>query len=125
MNDDIDKIVQFLQELCQGEVIRSVICDVIVQECQDLTQSNADIRYVDSETSLCQSPQDFATAICYEEHVDCCEKEPINYLELLLDIVIKLDFPEKLVTFLLQLLPNQQYKVCLIHNLCQSSFRIF
>lgn len=124
VNDDIDKILQFLQELCKGEVLRSVICDVIVQQCQDLTQSNADITYVDSETSLCQSPQDCTTTVCYQDYVNCCEKEPVNYLELLLDIVIKLDFPEKLVTFLLQLLPNQQYKVCLIHNLC-SSFHIF
>lgn len=110
MNDDIDELVNFLQELCKGEALRSVICDVIVQECLEETHSRRDLTRVNSETSC--SSDDFNVALCRQNRSKCCENEPVRYLDLLLDIIIKLDFPENLVTFLLQLLPNQKYKVC-------------
>ena len=77
----------------------------------DISQSGQELRIVDSEQSC--SSFHFLSAICrYDSASDCCENESTSFLDLLLDIVIKLDFPEKLVTFLLQLLPNQEYKVC-------------
>ena len=110
-NEDVDEIVDFLQELCEGEVLRSVICDAMVQECFDVSQSDQELRRVDSEQSC--SSFHFLSAICsYDSASNCYERESASFLDLLLDIVIKLDFPEKLVTFLLQLLPNQEYKVC-------------
>lgn len=110
-NDEIDEIVDFLQELCKGEVLRNILCDVIVQECCDVGQSSQELhgRHVSEES--CSSFH-VLSAICSDESEnDYCGQESESFLDLLLDIVIKLDFPEKLVTFLLQLLPNQKYKV--------------
>ena len=101
----------FLQELCEGEVLRSIICDAIVQECLDVGPSSQELRRVDSVKSC--SSFHFLSAVCsYDSASDCCEHETVSFLDLLLDVVIKLDFPEKVVTFLLQLLPDQEYKVC-------------
>ena len=109
-NEDIDEIMGFLLELCEGEVLRSIICDAVVQECLDVSQSGQELRRVDSEPS--SSSFHFLSAVCSCDGAsDCYEHETTSFLDLLLDVVIKLDFPEKMVTFLLQLLPDQEYKV--------------
>ena len=110
--DDVDEIVDFLQELGEGEVLRSIVCDVIVQECLDVNQSSQELRCVNSDQS--SSSFQFLSATWSSDKVNGCgERESTSFLDLLLDLVIKLDFPEKLVTFLLQLLPDQEYKVCM------------
>ena len=109
-NEDIDEIMGFLLELCEGEVLRSIICDAVVQECLDVSQSGQELRRVDSEPS--SSSFHFLSTVCSCDGAsDCYEHETTSFLDLLLDVVIKLDFPEKMVTFLLQLLPDQEYKV--------------
>lgn len=97
--------MDLLQELCKGEVLRGITCETIIGECLEINQSNQELRHVERE----QSSLHFLPTVYRKE--ECCEREATSFLELLLDLVIKLDFPEKLVTFLLQLLPNQEYKV--------------
>ena len=114
-NEDIDEIVDFLLELCEREVLRGITCDFMVEECFSVSQSNQELRRVNNELSS----SSFQPLCSYDCDRDCCAHEMKSFMDILLDIVIKLDFPEKLVTFLLQLLPHQEYKVCF------ASYRVF
>ena len=110
--DDVDEVVDFLQELAEGEILRSIVCDVIVQDCLDVSQSSQELRCANSGQS--SSSFQFLSATWSNDSVSSCsEKKSTSFLDLLLDLVIKLHFPEKLVTFLVQLMPDQEYKVCM------------
>ena len=110
--DNVDEIVDFLQELGEGEVLRSIVCDVIVQDCLDVSQSSQELRCVNSGQS--SSSFQFLSATWSNDSVSSCsERKSTSFLDMLLDLVIKLDFPKKVATFLLQLLPDQEYKVCM------------
>ena len=110
--DHVDEIMDFLQELAEGEVLRSIVCDVIVQDCLDVSQSSQELRCANSGQS--SSSFQFLLATWSSDSVSSCsENKSTSFLDLLLDLVIKLYFPEKLVTFLLQLMPDQEYKVCM------------
>ena len=117
--------MDFLQELGEGEVLRRIVCDVIVQECLDVGTSSQELRRAsDSEQSSSSSFQFLSASWSNDSVSDCCERESTSYLDLLLDLIIKLDFPEKLVTFLLQLLPDQEYKVLFFKNSTLSTLKI-
>ena len=110
--DDVDEIVDFLQEISEGEILRSVVCDVIVQDCFDVSQSSEELRCVNSGQS--SSFFQFLWAMWSNDSVSSCsERKSSSFLDLLLDLLIKMHFPEKLVSFLLRLLPDQEYKVCM------------
>ena len=110
--DDVNEIVDFLQELGEGEVLRSIVCDVIVQDCLDVSQSSQELRCVNSGQS--SSSFQFLSAAWSNDWVSSCsERKSTSFLDMLLDLLIKLDFPKKLVTFLLQLLQDEEYKVCM------------
>ena len=115
--------MDFLQELGEGEVLRRIVCDVIVQECLDVGTSSQELRRADSEQSSSSSFQFLSASWSNDSVSDCCERESTSYLDLLLDLIIKLDFPEKLVTFLLQLLPDQEYKVLFTTSMCVDTNR--
>ena len=110
--DDVDEIVDFLRELAEGEVLRSIVCDVIVQDCLDVSQSSQELRCANSGQSS-SSFQSLLATWSNDSVSNCSEHKSTSFLDLLLDLVIKLHFPEKLVNFLLQLLPDQEYKVCM------------
>ena len=110
--DNVNEIVDFLQELGEGEVLRSIVSDAIVQDCLDVSLSSQELRCVKSGQS--SSSFKFPSTTWSNDSVSSCsEHKSTSFLDVLLDLVIKLDFPEKLVTFLLQLLPDPEYKVCM------------
>ena len=78
--DDVGEIVDFLQELAEGEVLRSIVCDVIVQDCLDVSQSCQELRCVNSGQS--SSFFQFLWAMWSNDSVrSCSERKSTSFLD--------------------------------------------
>ncbi|XP_046846410.1 E3 ubiquitin-protein ligase UBR3-like [Xenia sp. Carnegie-2017] len=113
-----DKVLEFLQELSEGEILRGIICDMVMDDSLKFYVSNEDVTKKENGFSSLNlnllPPEDIPLS---NGRFSC-------YLDMLLELCLRHDFPEKLVTFLLQLLPNQEYKIAFTRKFCESYHKI-
>lgn len=110
-----DKVLEFLQELSEGEILRGIICDMVIDDSLKCYVSNEDVKK--KENGFSSSNLNLLPT----EDIPLSNGRFSCYLDILLELCLRHDFPEKLVTFLLQLLPNQEYKVMTLFY-CLSCF---
>lgn len=150
----VTNLLKVLNKIVDIDFLRDIVCDKILSPIQESSAivdrgdtgvgrlvsckvDNGHVRTVSMEAS--KTTDATLTEIASHSREDprkyLAESSPViqvksrnfkkqSYLEYLMDVLVKAEFPNKLSTVLLQLLPNQYYKVfCML--LAQSLENIF
>ena len=121
---DAEALVNFLVQLCDTNTMKTVTAESLMMKILDVEKifnrketkspsstsasfhstTHSSIDRVDSSSSL-------------SSNLSCDSVEDVvnrTFLDFLMDFVTQFEFPQKIVTFLLHLLPNAEYKVLYI-----------
>ena len=125
-------MVEFLHKLCDTNTIRNVASDSMMMKIAEVEKHYKDRRHSvasstsTSSTQTCMVHQGVEINYGFTPRTGACscdsadsEAAELTYLEFLMDFVTQYEFPQKIVTFLLHLLPSLPYKVSVYR--CKSS----
>ena len=120
---DAEVLVNFLVQLCDTNTMKTIVAETLMKRIVDVEATFTDRKLSSpSSVSLNGSRQwsfdrrDSASSFSSLFSSDSSDEVAnITFLDFLMDFVAQFEFPQKIVTFLLHLLPNTEYKVhCLI-----------
>lgn len=118
---DAEGLVNFLVQLCDTNTMKTIVAQSLMKRIVEVDPIFTD-RKPSSPTSVSsfsapvQSPHERIGSASSSSSVvssDCCDDivNNVTFLDFLMDFVAQFEFPQKIVTFLLHLLPNSDYKV--------------
>ena len=116
---DAEVLVDFLYHLCETTAIRSVAASCLMKQ---ISEAEKHYRNRKQSTPVKCCPSQSTPHVCSQEDRQQSESplslastvskdEEKTYLDFLMDFVTQNEFPEKIVTFMLHLLPSVSYKV--------------
>lgn len=118
---DANQLAEFLMNVCETDTMKNVVAECLLMKKTDIeavtkdrpiasrTSRMSSTRNIHSRNSDLTEQEDSFAMECDDQELEDDDK---TYLECMMDFVTKLEFPQKIVTFLLHLLPCPQYKVC-------------
>lgn len=119
--DDANELAEFLMSICETDTMKNVVAECLMMRISEVETSSKERQSASSssQTPRVNSRSSHTDLLRKEESfdsvssIDTCDEE-LNqtYLDFMMDFVTKLEFPQKLITFLLHLLPCKKYKVC-------------
>lgn len=119
--NDAKVLVNFLVQLCDTNTMKTIAAESLMMKIMDVERTLKERRtsYTASCTSSFRSPS--LSSIGRMDSSNSCSSvmsadsmddfANVTFLDFLMDFVTQFEFPEKIVTFLLHLLPNADYKV--------------
>ena len=117
---DAEVLVNFLVQLCDTNTMKTIVAQSLMKRIVDIDTISTDRKplspsSVSSFSTPVPSPFERRGDTSFFSSVmssDSCD-DIINFtfLDFLMDFVAQFEFPQKIVTFLLHLLPNADYKV--------------
>lgn len=119
--NDAKVLVNFLVQLCDTNTMKTIAAESLMMKIMDVERTLKERRtsYTASCTSSFRSPSlssigrmdssNSCSSVMSSDSMD--DIANVTFLDFLMDFVTQFEFPEKIVTFLLHLLPNADYKV--------------
>lgn len=119
--NDAKVLVNFLVQLCDTNTMKTIAAESLMMKIMDVERTLRERRtsYTASCTSSFRSPSlssigrmgssSSCSSVMSADSMD--DFANVTFLDFLMDFVTQFEFPEKIVTFLLHLLPNADYKV--------------
>ena len=119
--NDAKVLVNFLVQLCDTNTMKTIAAESLMMKIMDVERTLKERRtsYTASCTSSFRSPSlssigrmgssSSCSSVMSADSMD--DFANVTFLDFLMDFVTQFEFPEKIVTFLLHLLPNSDYKV--------------
>ena len=120
---DAETLVNFLVQLCDTNTMKTVTAESLMMKILDVER----ILVKETRSSSTTSPSFHSTTHLSIDRMDsssslssCLSTDSVDdivnrtFLDFLMDFVTQFEFPQKIVTFLLHLLPSATYKV-LVH----------
>ena len=121
---DAEVLVNFLVQLCDTNTMKTIVAESLMTKIVDI-ERNFNERKPSSTASssfhslahLSEDRMNSASSFSSVLSSDSMD-ELVNrtFLDFLMDFVTQFEFPQKIVTFLLHLLPNTEYKVSTVYN---------
>ena len=122
---DAEGLINFLVQLCDTNTMKNVTAESLMMKIVDVER----IFIKESRLSLTMSGSHHSTTRFSVNRMDSTDSfssvlscdsvdEIVNktFLDFLMDFVTQFEFPQKIVTFLLHLLPSATYKVCMVYR---------
>ena len=119
--NDAKVLVNFLVQLCDTNTMKTIAAESLMMKIMDVERTLKERRtsYTASFPSSFRSPSlssigrmDSSSSCSSVMSADSMDDfANVTFLDFLMDVVTQFEFPEKIVTFLLHLLPNADYKV--------------
>ena len=134
--EDANSIVDYFMHLCELETVRNLISEVLLMRMSDFEtaqdiligqRTSSSTPAVDKQTLTEQvrmhSSQSSMSSL---NSLELLDEESLHrtFLEFFMSFVTKYEFPQKIVTFLLHLLPKAEYKDAFTKAFCQHYQRI-
>ena len=121
---DAEILVNFLVQLCDTNTMKTIAAETLMMKIVDVertfkerklssTASSSFQSSVHSSVDRMDSSSSFSSVLSSDSMDEVFNR---TFLEFLMDFVTQFEFPQKIVTFLLHLLPNTEYKVLLLSN---------
>jgi len=119
--NDAKVLVNFVVQLCDTNTMKTIAAESLMMKIMDVERTLKERRtsYTASCTSSFRSPSlssigrmgssNSCSSVMSVDSMD--DIANVTFLDFLMDFVTQFEFPEKIVTFLLHLLPNADYKV--------------
>ena len=121
---DAEVLVNFLVQLCDTNTMKTIVAESLMTKIVDI-ERNFNERKPSSTASssfhslahLSEDRMNSASSFSSVLSSDSMD-ELVNrtFLDFLMDFVTQFEFPQKIVTFLLHLLPNTEYKVSTVQS---------
>lgn len=120
---DAETLVNFLVQLCDTNTMKTVTAESLMMKILDVERilvketrsSSTTSTSFHNTTHLSIDRMDSSSSLSSCLSTDSVDDiVNITFLDFLMDFVIQFEFPQKIVTFLLHLLPSTAYKV-LVH----------
>lgn len=118
---DANELAEFLMSICETDTMKNVVAECLMMGISEVETSNKERQSAASSglASRLNTRSSHSVSLGKEDSfdsvssIDTCD-EDLNqtYCDFMMDFVTKLEFPQKLITFLLHLLPCKKYKVC-------------
>ena len=112
---DSEALVEFLVHLCDTTTMKTVAAECLMMKIVDVDRNNRE-RKMSSSTSSSHSHvarKDSTASASSLFSSDSADGDiDVTFLDFLMNFVTQFEFPQKIVTFLLHLLPSTEYKVC-------------
>ncbi|XP_068671556.1 E3 ubiquitin-protein ligase ubr3-like isoform X2 [Montipora foliosa] len=129
---DAEVLVNFLVQLCDTNTMKTIVAETLMRRIVDVEATFTDRKLSSpSSVSLNGSRQwsfdrrDSASSFSSLFSSDSSDEVAnITFLDFLMDFVAQFEFPQKIVTFLLHLLPNTEYKEAFTRVFCQNYQKI-
>ena len=126
---DAETLVNFLVQLCDTNTMKTVTAESLMMKILDVERilvketrsSSTTSTSFHSATHLSIDRMDSSSSLSSCLSTDSVD-DIVNrtFLDFLMDFVTQFEFPQKIVTFLLHLLPSTAYKV-LVHRIVECS----
>jgi len=121
---DANQLAEFLISICETDTMKNVVAECLLMKKSDMESSTRDRHFMASNRAASSSTRRINILTRTSDFVEReetfemgCEsselqdEEDSTFLDCMMDFVTKLEFPQKIVTFLLHLLPCKKYKV--------------
>ena len=117
--NDAEGLVNFLVQLCDTNTMKTIVAESLMTKIKDIernfkerklssTASSSFHSLAQSSVDRMDSSSSFSSILSSDSMDELVNR---TFLEFLMDFVTQFEFPQKIVTFLLHLLPNTEYKV--------------
>jgi len=130
---DAEVLVNFLVQLCDTNTMKTIVAQSLMKRIVDIDTISTDRKplsssSVSSFSTPVLSPFErrgdtnfFSSGMSSDSFDDIVN---FTFLDFLMDFVAQFEFPQKIVTFLLHLLPNADYKEAFTRVFCQNYQKI-
>ncbi|XP_078377169.1 E3 ubiquitin-protein ligase ubr3-like isoform X1 [Oculina patagonica] len=130
---DAEALVNFLVQLCDTNTMKTITAESLMLKILDVERifsketrspSTASASFhssTHSSVDRMDSSSSLSTNCSFESVEDVVHR---MFLDFLMDFVTQFEFPQKIVTFLLHLLPNAEYKEAFTRVFCQNYQKI-